>query len=178
MWRSEVVSCEASRITASCGIVGGHSPKSNDAPLLRIVVFLAINRSLCHNSCQRFRLILGFNQQKLITKEIPMVVRKYPRYPVSYSSTLVQKDAFRHKGSLRDLSIRGCRVESIIQPFTGMQVELHLHIPGDPTRIPIRKTRVLWSGPRGGGMIFWPPPPPKKAGPTGLLQKLKKKFYF
>lgn len=169
------MSCEASRITASCGIVGGHSLKSNDAPLLRIVVFLAINRSLCHNSCQRFRLILGFNQQKLITKEIPMVVRKYPRYPVSYSSTLVQKDAFRHKGSLRDLSIRGCRVESIIQPFTGMQVELHLHIPGDPTPITISNATVRWSGSHGVGMEFLTVAPPQQARLTRVIQQLTNK---
>ena len=60
---------------------------------------------------------------------------KHRRFLVSMPSTLVQRDQFRHKGSIRDLSAKGCRVESmIIAPFTGMQVTLLLHIPGEGAR--------------------------------------------
>jgi len=104
-----------------------------------------------------------------------MVVRKYPRFPVSFSSTLVQRDAFRHKGSLRDLSLRGCRVQTVIQPFTGMQVELHLHIPGDPTPITITNATVRWSGSHGVGMEFLNVTPPQQERLTRVIQQLAKK---
>jgi PilZ domain len=104
-----------------------------------------------------------------------MVVRKYPRFPVSISGTLVQKDAFRHKGSLRDISVRGCRVEAMIQPFTGMQVELHLHIPGDPTPITITNATVRWSSSRGVGMEFLIVAPPQQERLTRVIQRLEKK---
>jgi c-di-GMP-binding flagellar brake protein YcgR len=104
-----------------------------------------------------------------------MVVRKYPRFPVSFSSTLVQRDAFRHKGSLRDLSLRGCRVQAVIQPFTGMQVELHLHIPGDPTPITITNATVRWSGSHGVGMEFLNVAPPQQERLTRVIQQLAKK---
>lgn len=105
-----------------------------------------------------------------------MVVRKYPRFPVAFSSTLVQKDTFRHKGSLRDLSARGCRVETVIQPFTGMQVELHLHIPGDPTPIMITNATVRWSGSHGIGIEFLTVAPPQQERLTRVIQRLEKKI--
>jgi hypothetical protein len=64
-----------------------------------------------------------------------MVTRKHPRFPVSFSSTLVHKNHFRHAGSVRNLSAKGCCIESIISPFTGMQIAVQLHIPGEPQPI-------------------------------------------
>ncbi|HEY7531168.1 MAG TPA: PilZ domain-containing protein [Nitrospiraceae bacterium] len=104
-----------------------------------------------------------------------MVVRKYPRFPVTFPSTLVQKDTFRHKGSLRDLSVRGCRVETIIQPFTGMQLEIHLHIPGDPNPIKITKATVRWSGSHGVGMEFLSLAPGHQERLAQVLQGLEKR---
>lgn len=69
-------------------------------------------------------------------------------------STLVQRDQFRHKGSIRDLSARGCRVESMISPFTGMQVTLLLHVPGEPNPIMIDNAAVRWCGSQGIGVEF------------------------
>ena len=83
-----------------------------------------------------------------------MVTRKHPRFPVSLSSTLVHKDHFSHAGSVRDLSAKGCRVDSIISPFTGMQLTMQLHIPGEPQPIMIDNAAVRWSGSAGIGLEF------------------------
>jgi PilZ domain-containing protein len=69
-------------------------------------------------------------------------------------STLVQRDQFRHTGSIRDISARGCRVESMISPFTGMQVTLLLHVPGEPNPIMIENAAVRWCGSQGIGVEF------------------------
>jgi hypothetical protein len=83
-----------------------------------------------------------------------MVTRKHPRFPVSLSSTLMHKNQFRHAGSVRNLSAKGCLVESIISPFTGMQLAIHLHIPGEPQPISIDNAAVRWSGSGGIGLEF------------------------
>lgn len=91
-----------------------------------------------------------------------MVVRKFPRFPVNLSGTLIQQDRLRYPGSLRDLSIKGCRVESIIKPFTGMQLELHVQLPGEATPITITKAAVRWTGSNGIGMEFLSVAPPQQ----------------
>lgn len=83
-----------------------------------------------------------------------MVTRKHRRFAVSMPSTLVQRDQFRHKGSIRDLSAKGCRVESLISPFTGMQVTLLLHLPGEANPVKIENAAVRWCGPQGIGIEF------------------------
>ena len=83
-----------------------------------------------------------------------MVTRKHPRFPVSFSSTLVHKDHFRHAGSVRNLSAKGCRVDCIVSPFTGMPLAVQLHIPGEGLPILIDNAAVRWSGPAGIGLEF------------------------
>jgi len=83
-----------------------------------------------------------------------MVTRKFKRFPVSMPSTLLLQDSFRHKGSVRDLSERGCRVESLINPFTGMRLSLLLHVPGDAQPITIANAAIRWCGSQGMGMEF------------------------
>ncbi|MGQ0666597.1 MAG: PilZ domain-containing protein [Nitrospiraceae bacterium] len=83
-----------------------------------------------------------------------MVVRKFPRFPVTIPSTLIQRDKLRYKGSLRDLSLKGCRVESVIRPFTGMQIELRIELPGESLPITISNAAVRWTGSHGIGVEF------------------------
>ncbi len=83
-----------------------------------------------------------------------MVTRKHPRFPVSLSSTLVYTDHFRHAGSVRNISVNGCRVDSIISPFTGMQLTVQLHVPGELHPILIDNAAVRWSGSAGIGLEF------------------------
>lgn len=83
-----------------------------------------------------------------------MVTRKHLRFPVSLSCTLVHQNRFRHAGSVRDLSAKGCCVDSIISPFTGMQLTIHLHIPGESKPIIVDNAAVRWSGSAGIGLEF------------------------
>lgn len=83
-----------------------------------------------------------------------MVVRKYPRFPITIPSTLIQRDKLRYTGSVKDLSQKGCRLESVIRPFTGMQVELQIQLPGESTPITISNATVRWTGTHGIGFEF------------------------
>ena len=83
-----------------------------------------------------------------------MVTRKFPRYPVAIPSTLVQRDKLRYNASVKDLSLKGCRVESTIRPFTGMHVELFIQLESESTHIHINKATVRWAGSQGIGIEF------------------------
>ena len=104
-----------------------------------------------------------------------MVTRKYPRFSVSLSSTLVYKDHFSHAGSVRNLSVKGCRVDSIISPFTGMQLTMHLHVPGEPKPILIDNAAVRWSGSAGIGLEFLTVAPPQQDRLDRMIQRLQPK---
>ena len=101
-----------------------------------------------------------------------MVTRRHPRFPVSLSSTLVHQNRFRHAGSVRDLSAKGCCVDSIISPFTGMQLTVHLHIPGESQPILIDNATVRWSGSAGIGIEFLTVAPPHQDRLNLIIQRL------
>lgn len=102
-----------------------------------------------------------------------MVTRKHRRFTVAMASTLLQRDQFRHKGSIRDLSAKGCRVESIINPFTGMQVTLLLHVPGEANPIRIENAAVRWCGSHGIGIEFLVIQPPDQDRLGRLIKNLE-----
>ena len=101
-----------------------------------------------------------------------MVVRKFPRFPVSIPSTLVQQDRLSYTGSLRDLSLKGCRVESIIRPFTGMQLEIHLQLPDEASPITVANAAVRWTGSHGIGVEFLTIAPPQQERLDRMLKQL------
>jgi hypothetical protein len=104
-----------------------------------------------------------------------MVTRKHPRFSVSLSSTLVQKGHFRHTGSVRNISANGCRVDSIISPFTGMQLTVQLHIPGESKPILIDNATVRWSGSAGIGLEFLTIAPLHQDRLDRMIQQLQPK---
>ena len=101
-----------------------------------------------------------------------MVVRKFPRFPVTIPSTLIQKDKLRYNASLKDLSLKGCRIESIIRPFTGMQIELHLRLPDEATPITISNAAVRWTGSHGIGVEFLTVAPPHQQRLNRFVEQL------
>ena len=103
-----------------------------------------------------------------------MVTRKHRRFVVSMPSVLVQRDQFRHKGSIRDLSAKGCRVESMITPFTGMQVTLLLQLPGESAPLKIENAAIRWCGAQGIGMEFLVVAEPEQARLGRFIQQLEK----
>lgn len=104
-----------------------------------------------------------------------MVTRKYPRFSVSLSSTLVHQNHFSHAGSVRDLSAKGCRVDSIISPFTGMQLTIQLHVPGEPQPIMIDNATIRWSGSAGIGVEFLTVAAPQQDRLNRMIQQLQPK---
>ena len=102
-----------------------------------------------------------------------MVTRKHRRFAVSMPSTLVQRDQFRHKGSIRDLSAKGCRVQSLISPFTGMQVTLLLHVPGETNPIKIENAAIRWCGSQGIGIEFLVIAEPEQARLGTFIKQLE-----
>ena len=104
-----------------------------------------------------------------------MVTRKYPRFSVSLPSTLVHKDHFHHTGSIRNISAKGCQVDSIISPFTGMQLTIHLHIPGESQPILIENATVRWSGSAGIGLEFLTVAPLHQDRLDRMIQQLQPK---
>lgn len=104
-----------------------------------------------------------------------MVVRKFPRFPVTIQSTLIQKDKLRYNASLKDLSLKGCRVESIIRPFTGMQIEMLLQLPGEATPIAISNAAVRWTGSHGIGVEFLTVAPPQQERLNHIVEQLSAK---
>lgn len=101
-----------------------------------------------------------------------MVVRKFPRFPVTLPSTLIQKDKLRYNASLKDLSLKGCRIESIIRPFTGMQIELLVQLPGEATPITISNATVRWTGSHGIGVEFLTVAPPHQERLNRVVEQL------
>ena len=109
------------------------------------------------------------------TQSTVMVTRKHPRFPVSLSSTLVHQNHFRHTGSVRDLSAKGCRVESLISPFTGMQIAIQLHIPDESQPIVIDNATVRWSGSAGIGIEFLTIAAPQQDRLSLMIKQLQPK---
>jgi hypothetical protein len=101
-----------------------------------------------------------------------MVTRKFPRYPTEVPSVLVQRDRLRYNASVRDVSIKGCRVESVIRPFTGMQLEISIQLPGEATPIVINQATVRWTGSHGIGIEFLSIPDAQKARLTNYIAQL------
>lgn len=101
-----------------------------------------------------------------------MVVRKFPRFPVTIPSTLVLKDKLRYNALLKDLSLKGCRIDSILEPFTGMQLELLLRLPGEATPITISNATVRWTGTHGIGVEFLAVAPPHQERLNRVVEQL------
>lgn len=101
-----------------------------------------------------------------------MVTRKFPRFSTSMPSILVQRDRVRYNASLCDVSLKGCRVESPIKPFTGMQLEVSLQLPGSLTPITISNATVRWTGSHGIGIEFLKISPDQLERLSNLIMEL------
>jgi c-di-GMP-binding flagellar brake protein YcgR len=88
-------------------------------------------------------------------------------------TTLVHQSRFRHSGSTCDLSTKGCRVSSVITPFTGMQVTVQLHVPGEETPITINKAAIRWCGSHGIGMEFLDVSPAQQERLQSIIHRLE-----
>ncbi|MEC4889735.1 MAG: PilZ domain-containing protein [Nitrospira sp.] len=101
-----------------------------------------------------------------------MVTRKFPRFLTRLSSVLVQRDKLRYDAAVCDVSIKGCRVESPIKPFTGMQLEVSFQLPGEATPITISNATVRWTGSHGIGIEFLKIEPAQEARLKSLISQI------
>lgn len=63
-------------------------------------------------------------------------------------------------------------MESIISPFTGMQLAVHLDIPGESKPILIDNAAIRWSGSAGIGLEFLTLAPPHQDRLDRMIQRL------
>jgi hypothetical protein len=66
-------------------------------------------------------------------------------------------------------------VESLISPFTGMQIAIQLHIPGEPQPILIDNATVRWSGSAGIGVEFLTIAAPQQDRLSLMIKQLQPK---
>jgi hypothetical protein len=102
-----------------------------------------------------------------------MVVRQYPRFPASFSGTLVHQNHLYPISKARDLSRKGCRLESAFRAFAGMKVDLLLYVSEEATPILIQGAVVRWSGAHGIGIEFQSLASPHQERLDSTLQRLK-----
>lgn len=66
-------------------------------------------------------------------------------------------------------------MDSIISPFTGMQLTVHIHIPGESKPILIDNAAVRWTGSAGIGLEFLTVAPLHQARLDRMIQQLQPK---
>jgi hypothetical protein len=64
-------------------------------------------------------------------------------------------------------------MESVLSPFTGMQVTLLLHVPGEVNPIKIDNAAVRWCGSQGIGVEFLIIAPPEQVRLVNLIKKME-----
>ena len=102
-----------------------------------------------------------------------MVVRQYPRYPTSFSGTLIHQSRLHGISKALDLSRKGCRLESSLRATAGMKVDLLLYIREERTPILIQGAVVRWSGTHGIGIEFQSLAPPHQERLNSTLRQIE-----
>ena len=83
-----------------------------------------------------------------------MEQRQCPRFPVRFQSTFSSINTVGGKGSVLDLSIRGCRIDSAtaVAPGTALGVSIQVHDVEPPIRV--KQAVVRWSRSQQFGLEF------------------------
>ena len=83
-----------------------------------------------------------------------MEQRKNPRFPVRFRSSFTSLNIVGGDGSITDLSLRGCRVESHTEVRPGTSLEVRIHTSEDEPPLKIQEAVVRWSRAQQFGMEF------------------------
>lgn len=83
-----------------------------------------------------------------------MDLRKFPRFPVQFRSSFTSVHIVGGEGTLIDLSIRGCRVDSETKVQPGTNLELRIHVPDHEPPIKVELASVRWARGREFGLEF------------------------
>lgn len=106
-------------------------------------------------------------------KEVFMDLRRQQRFPVHFHSVFSGPMLSESVGMVVNLSESGCCVHTDSQVYTGIQLALHLHVPGEASPIHIEQAAVRWSRGRELGVGFITVAPPHQARLDQLLARLK-----
>jgi hypothetical protein len=80
--------------------------------------------------------------------------RKHPRFPVRFRSTFSSANVVSGDGTLGDLSIRGCRIYSLIEVKSGTALQLRIKMSDDEPPIQINQAIVRWYRDSSFGLEF------------------------
>lgn len=83
-----------------------------------------------------------------------MEQRKYPRFPVHFRSSFSSINVVSGEGNLNDLSIRGCRVDSVIEVKPGTALQLRIDVSSDEPPIHVTQGVVRWNRDGSFGLEF------------------------
>jgi hypothetical protein len=82
-----------------------------------------------------------------------MVIRKHGRYSAVWPLTLVH-NGIEYQGTTRDISLKGCAVQTSLRAFGGMQLRVHMMVPDQSEPLRIQKAFVRWQSQDVIGLEF------------------------
>lgn len=83
-----------------------------------------------------------------------MEQRKNPRFPVQFHSSFTSLNIVGGTGTLLDLSLRGCRVDSATDVRPGTSLELKIQASGEEPPLMVKEAVVRWSRTGQFGLEF------------------------
>jgi hypothetical protein len=83
-----------------------------------------------------------------------MEQRKNKRFPVRFRSSFTSLNIVGGEGTLLDLSLRGCRVDSSVEVRPGTSLELRIQASEDEPPLVVQEGVVRWSRTQQFGLEF------------------------
>ncbi len=80
--------------------------------------------------------------------------RQHPRFPVEFRSSFSSANIVAGEGTLSDLSIRGCRIYSLIDVKSGTALQLRIEVSDDEPPIQVDQAVARWSRDHSFGLEF------------------------
>jgi hypothetical protein len=80
--------------------------------------------------------------------------RTVPRFPVQFRSSFTSTNVTGGEGSVVDLSVRGCRIESLTHTLAGTVLELHIYLSDLESPLGIDQAIVRWTRGKFFGVEF------------------------
>jgi hypothetical protein len=99
------------------------------------------------------------------------------RFPVRFRSSFTSANVVGGEGSIIDLSIRGCRVDSPVMVMTGTTLELRIHAAEHEPPIAVDQAIVRWSRNHQFGVEFMSLQPDEWARLQHIVKELRQEPY-
>ena len=80
--------------------------------------------------------------------------RKTARFSVRFRSSFTSTNVVGGEGSVVDVSIRGCRIESVVHVHSGTVLELRLYLSKEEPPLGVTRAVVRWARGRYFGVEF------------------------